>query len=460
MKVLLVEPDYNSKYPPLGLLKIGTYHSNRGDEVRLVRGKIKEPSNWDRIYITALFSFYHDKIIDTILYYKDMVGNDLSKIFLGGAYATLFPDVFFSETGVYPTTGLVNSPNQLGLGDQDATVDSLIPDYSLLSELDYDYGLKDCYFGYATRGCIRKCPFCAVWRLEPEYNSYTGLKCYIKEVNEKYGERQNMVLMDNNVLASNSFERIIEDLVELGFARNAKRNHGSRFIDFNQGLDARLVDKKKAKLLAKICLKPVRLAYDHTRDHKIFERAVRYLADEGFTDFSTYILYNYEDTPSDFYNRLAHCNDLNQKFNIAIYSFPMRYTPLGQRDRTFVGSHWNKKFIRGLQCILNVTRGTVSPGNGFFLRAFGHSAKDFEEICAMPDEYILYRDRYEHNQAEEWRNTFRSLTPLKKKRFFDISCETLSNVRKIQEALEKIKDSKIRKLLEAFITARVENGKK
>ncbi len=262
MRVLLVEPDYKSKFPPLGLLKIGSYHKSRGDEVRLVRGMLKADGHWDRIYVTTLFSFHHHKIIQTIKHYKEALGGDVGRLFVGGVYATLFPNVIFNETGVWPVVGLLNAPNMLGLGDDDAKVDTMIPDYDLLNDIDYDYGLKDCYFGYATRGCIRKCEFCAVWKLEPKFNSYTGLKEYIEEIKSRFGERQNLVLMDNNVLASKQFDRIIGDLVDLNFGNGAKLGLRSRFVDFNQGLDARLLTRDKAKKLAMICLRPVRLAYD------------------------------------------------------------------------------------------------------------------------------------------------------------------------------------------------------
>ncbi|NQU21769.1 MAG: hypothetical protein HQ567_10835 [Candidatus Nealsonbacteria bacterium] len=231
LRVLLVEPDYRAKFPPLGLLKIGTYHRSRGDEVRLVRGVLKDAGYWDRVYVTSLFSFHHRKTIDTILHYKRVVGDDLTRIFVGGVYATLFPKTIFKETGVWPLQGRINSPNLLGLGDDDATVDGLIPDYSLLEELDYEYGLDDCYFGYATRGCVNRCPFCAVPQLEPEFEPYTGLREYVKAIAHKFGERQNLVLMDNNILASNQFTRIIQDMIDLGFQRGAKRNGRERVVD-------------------------------------------------------------------------------------------------------------------------------------------------------------------------------------------------------------------------------------
>jgi hypothetical protein len=448
MRVLLVEPDYKSKFPPLGLLKIGTFHQDRGDEVVFVRG-MNENQHWDRIYITTLFSFHHQKVINTILHYKAMLRNDVSRLFIGGGYATLHPQVIFNETGVYPVCGLLNKPNSLGFGEDDSCIDSLIPDYSLLEQIDYDYGLKDCYFGYATRGCIRHCPFCAVPKLEPEFNGYTGLKKYIENIKEKYGERQNIVLMDNNVLASKEFNRIINDLVELGFEKGAKFNNRSRFVDFNQGLDGRFITKEKAKQLSKICLRPVRVAYDTVTLKDRFEHSIKLLSDAGFTDFSTYILYNFEDkdTSKDFYERLAHCIALNEKLKIDIYSFPMRYTPLDSRDRTYRGKHWNKKMISGLQRIMTVTQGIVMPERSFFERAYGKTPEEFEAYCAMPDYLIMSSRRKDEDnpEAAAWRDGFLQLTPSQKKEYWEVI-----NLSTIDEAITRTTSISIRKLLEAF----------
>lgn len=109
MRVLLVEPDYRTKFPPLGLLKLASYHKNRGDEVSFVRGVQKDGGHWDRVYISTLFSFYHQKVVDTILHYKWSLGDDINRIFVGGAYASMYPDEIFKETGVWPITGLLNA---------------------------------------------------------------------------------------------------------------------------------------------------------------------------------------------------------------------------------------------------------------------------------------------------------------------------------------------------------------
>ena len=41
-KVLLVEPNYKNKYPPMGLMKIATYYRRLGDDVRFFKGNLKD----------------------------------------------------------------------------------------------------------------------------------------------------------------------------------------------------------------------------------------------------------------------------------------------------------------------------------------------------------------------------------------------------------------------------------
>ncbi|RJR54774.1 MAG: cobalamin-binding domain-containing protein [Desulfobacteraceae bacterium] len=444
--ILLVEPDYASRFPPLGLLKIGTYHKERGDNVQFVRGKIKDDTYWDRVYVTSLFSFQHRKTIDTILHYKKMVGNDLDRMFVGGIYASLYPGVIFRETGLFPHVGLLDKPGILG--DDDVIVDSLIPDYSLLESVGYTYGLSDCYFGYATRGCPNRCRFCAVHLIEPDFVHYSGLYSYVDAIRQEYGEKQHLVLMDNNVLASNEFDRIIGDIVRLGFHRGARRNGRKRFVDFNQGVDASLIDREKAKALASICVEPLRLAYDSVKERRVFDRAVRYLGAEGLRDLSAYVLYNWEDGPADLYSRLRHCVELNSELDLYMYTFPMRFAPLDRVDRRHVGPLWTAREIRGLQCILNVTKGLVSHRMDFFLRAFGESPEEFLEIIWMPDRYIVYRNTYEES-AQSWRSTFRKLSESQLREFRDIVGRNDKSA--MHRAYPKLRSRRVRRLVEAHL---------
>ena len=192
-EILLVEPADDHKYPPLGLMKIASYHRQLGDEVTFVRGCSPKAANhfWDRIYITTLFSFDWARLIETVNYYKNNLFGS-SRILVGGIAASLLPDLLYAQTGIYPFRGCLNQPGLLD-PDNDVVVDRLVPDYSILKQVDYEYASADAYIGYTTRGCIRKCSFCAVPDLEPEFIDYIDIKSYIRGIAEQHGEKPHLL---------------------------------------------------------------------------------------------------------------------------------------------------------------------------------------------------------------------------------------------------------------------------
>lgn len=409
-RILLVEPGYLNKYPPLGLMKISNYHKFRGDYVQFIKGldsKIKNQT-WDRIYISTLFTFYWDITIKTIEYYKYST-ESLSNVFVGGVLASLQKDLIAKLTKVNVIKGLLNQPGILDKNDK-IIIDTITPDYSILDDISYDYGLKDSYIGYATRGCPNNCDFCAVNSIEPEFINFLPIKRQIRAIEELYGAKHNLILMDNNVLASSEFEKIISDIIELGFYKGAKLNNKLRYVDFNQGIDIRLLDERKIELLSNIALKPLRLAFDHISLKNKYIKSVKLAAQYKIKHISNYILYNYNDTPVDFYERLKINVELNQQLGTSIYSFPMKYIPLTNHNRKYVGKNWNLKLLRGVQCILLATHGKVGTNIDFFNAAFGKTASEFIEIAMMPEEYIIHRQMHMNNGAKAWRKAYHELS--------------------------------------------------
>lgn len=420
MKILLIEPAYKNKYPPLGLMKVSAFHKQRGDEVSFIKGldKVVRGQLWDRIYITTMFSFHWAETIKTLKYYEFSV-RDPQNFFIGGPMATLMADEIQKETGFYPVKGLLNDKGKLKLSG-DHKVDSMIPDYSILDEIKYKYPASNAYFGYMTRGCVRKCPFCAVPKIEPFYVEYIPLKRQIQMINDKYGEKKDLLLLDNNVLASPKFDKIIDEIKEIGFQKGAKLNSSLRNVDFNQGLDLRLLTKAKMKRLAEVATYPLRIAFDHIGLKEKYIEKIEWAAEHGFRRLSNYILYNYEDTPEDFYERLRINVELNEKLGTQIYSFPMKYIPVTKKDRNFVGKHWTPKYLRSIQCILQATHGVVSPRKEFFEAAFGRSVKEFKKLLIMPAHYIIYREHHKNNGTAEWKDLLSSLTRNQRNDFLTI----------------------------------------
>ena len=416
--ILLIEPNYKNKYPPLGLMKISTFHKQKGDNIVFFKGCSQELKEqlWDRVYISTLFTFYWNISLKTIIFYSKSVKNPL-QVFVGGVMATLLKKEIQDEINVTVIEGLLDQKGKLGYGDDDI-IDDILPDYSLVDQkinqyLDYSYPTNDSYIVYSTRGCIRKCRFCAVPIIEPNFTNSKSINKQVKAIKNNFGEKRNLLLLDNNILASKEFPRIIEEIKSVGFNKGCKliRKTGhkkqvlERHVDFNQGLDARLITEEKMSLLSEISIEPMRIAFDDIKYKNLYIEKLRLAAEYGIKTLSNYILYNFEDTPEDFYERLKVNIELNEEFyrkglKSEIWSFPMKYTPIrGEycKNRKFIGEHWNKKYLRGIQCILLATRGVVGPKRHFFEKAFGKDVKEFLKILVLPETYIIYRNSHLDN---------------------------------------------------------------
>ncbi|MBI9083509.1 MAG: hypothetical protein JEZ11_07920 [Desulfobacterales bacterium] len=458
-RILLVEPGYKTKFPPMGLMKISAYHKNLGHEVTFVKG-INEParfSYWDKIYISTLFTFNWKETIDTIWYYFRSLKEDSSRIAVGGILATLLKDDLMNTFGFPPIPGVLDKPGMLGFDDK-LIVDEMIPDYTLFDETPYEYTLiDDCYFGYSTRGCVNSCEFCGVPILEPEFIEYRGLKPYVNQIKELYGEKHNLVLFDNNVLASKKFKAIINDIIDLGFGVGAKLDKRKRHVDFNQGIDARLMTKEKVRLLSKIAIHPLRIAFDHIKFEKLYRKKVLLAAGFEIRNLSNYILYNFDDTPEDLWKRLEINITLNEENDLKIYSFPMKYIPLTAKDRSYINEpNWNWQFIRGVQRILNVLKGTVMTSRDFFYRAFGESTEEFIKILHMPEELMMSRGKVPGANEIDWNEKFTSLTKNEKKKLLQILCKYRDR-KSLNAAISKTKSLKLKNILEYYRKHEVED---
>ena len=585
-KVLLIEPDYKNKYPPMGLMKLATYYRMVGDDVRFYKGDMKVLAadlicedllnhleicfpevfwktyyptmlefikvgkysifeneevfeyetvkdallefrkrfkekeyftnpRFDKVGITTLFTFYWNKTIDTINFAKQLCKKE-EDVMVGGIMSTLLPDEVFEAPGIRPFEGLLNHPGDID--DNDIIIDELPPDYSILEEIDYKYPANNAYFAYMTRGCVNKCKFCAVPKLEPQYCDYISLKKQIEITNNRFGVQKDLLLLDNNVLASSNYENIINEIKECGFEKGAtycpsneyeimisnlkdsyndrayirkaikiyneiidklkddkertelyqrlekkhclyyytatkeyilelddyvrplyekthKPSKRKRIVDFNQGIDSRLITKQNMDKLSEVNIYPLRIAFDHWELRDIYERSIRIPVNCGIKNLSNYLLYNFEDKPEHLYYRLRMNVDLCEELGASIYSFPMKYHPINDKEyfknRNYIGKHWNRKFIRAVQAVLNSTKGKIGKGVAFFEEAFGRDIDEFMKILWMPETFIIYRRIYDANLRErladryttkteydcdltnEWWEKFSALTPEK-----------------------------------------------
>ena len=470
-------------------------------------GEYRKHPRWDWVGVTTMFTFYWDITIETIEFAKTMV-KDVKNLMVGGVLASIQPNEIEAATGIKPHCGTLHTPGEIDK-DDNRIIDELPLDYSILDEIEYEYPDSGAFYSYATRGCIRQCPFCAVPIIEPKYQPYLSLQERIKRTRRLFGDQRNLLLMDNNVLASSELSKIIDDIKACGFAKGAKfiepnqydiaiRNlrlhindrayirkcfkllkefnemksftltqrtiiyglrekYGflhietctrealistyrefapyfqrkynkqkgkQRFVDFNQGVDARLFNDKIVSLLSEIAIRPLRIAFDNIRDKDVYVKAVTMSVKHGIKDFSNYLLYNFKDKPIDLYNRLKLNVDKCEELGVSIYSFPMKYHPVKgehSHDRDFIGEHWNRKYIRAIQAILNATKGKVGRGQSFFEEAFGKDENEFQELLMMPETFLLYRFFFRDlGYTQRWRDDMAKLSTEERKELYPI----------------------------------------
>ena len=437
--ILLIEPSYKNKYPPLGLMKIAQYHGPRGkrDRVRFIKGEDASVlgTAWDRIYVTTLFTFEYAKITQTIDFAIKAANGHVDRIFVGGIAASLMYERFLTEPrwhGIRLIRGLLDKAPAISLqldefaeelyaDDRNGTpIEDLIPDYGILDQIRYRYPVHDAYFTYTSRGCIRKCSFCGVPKLEGPQRDTESLSGFVRAIDDLYGPKKGLMLMDNNVVASPRFKEIIAEIRDLGFTPGAKLQRANerpiqRRVDFNQGVDARILCKDKVFLreLSSICLQPLRIAFDHIGLKGPYEKAVRFAHEFGLVELSNYMLYNFHDSPADLFERMRLNVALNEELHVRIWSFPMRYQPTDRPDRGHIGEKWCRYQLRSMQTILQATHGVVSGEPDFFKRAFGDTVEDYERILLMPNDYIFNRDWFErfdgNAEFEEYKAEARKL---------------------------------------------------
>ena len=240
-----------------------------------------------------------------------------------------------------------------------------MPDYNILGQIDYAYPVSDGYFAYTSRGCIRKCGFCGVPKLEGAQRDTESLSGLVRAIDEVRSEEE-LILMDNNVVASPRFKEIIAEIRDLGFVPDAnirrphKRVPVHRRVDFNQGVDARILRRSPC-----ICAnspdlsKAIADCIRSLRTEEVYEQAIRYAHEFGLVELSNYMLYNFQDSPADLFERMRLNVSFNEELEVRIWSFPMRYQPTDRPDRGCVGTKWTRYQLRSMQIMLQATHGVV-----------------------------------------------------------------------------------------------------
>lgn len=175
---------------------------------------------------------------------------------------------------------------------------------------------------FTSRGCIRNCSFCLVPKLEGALIEYDDWE--VKPI-----------ICDNNLLATSQshFDKVIDRLLDAGI----------KGVDFNQGLDARILTDHHARRFAELPKDTiVRLAWDHISTEKLYRESFERLVIAGVkpSQIRTYVLIGYNDTPEDARYRLESVRSLGALPN------PMRFQPLDAlRRNSYVGANWSNDLL-------------------------------------------------------------------------------------------------------------------
>lgn len=231
MKVALVDVD-GHHFPNLALMKLSAWHKKQGDIVEWYQPLFSRP---DKIYASKVFTFTPD--------YVD--------------YSADAPEPYRGGTGYGMMSVL------------DDEVENMTPDYSIYPNFENA-------IGFLTRGCIRKCKWCVVPKKEGDIRQ-------VASIEKISAGRRDIVLMDNNFLAAD--REFVKEQLSIA-ARNKYR------IDFNQGLDARLIDEENADWLSKCkYIRYLRFSCDTMSMLPYIKNTVNLLRKSGYSkDVFVYVL--------------------------------------------------------------------------------------------------------------------------------------------------------------------------
>ena len=269
MRIGLIDVDGHN-YPNLPLMKISAWHKAKGDSVEWYStwGGLCEP--YDKVYMSKVFSFTPD--VDYPIYAKEIQKG-------GSGYCISLVD----GQEVY------DKSKDIGLPDE---IEHIYPDYSIYPELT-----EDTAYGLLTRGCPRGCGFCHVGVKEGRC-SYK-----VADLSEFWRGQKKIVLCDPNILACKDHMELLQQLVD----SKAK-------VNFNQGVDIRLVNDRNMELLKQIKLDGIHFAFDRWQDREIIEPKLRKFAETGFNKdrgkVMVYILCNYDTTIEQDIYRIQLCREL------------------------------------------------------------------------------------------------------------------------------------------------------
>ena len=274
MRIGLIDVDGHN-FPNIPLMKLSAWHKAQGDEVEWYSPMFS--GHMDKVYMSKVFSFTPD--------YEYFV--DADEVIKGGSgYCISLVD----GKEVFDRSKDIQLPPE---------VEHIYPDYSL-------YGITDTAYGFLTRGCPRGCDFCIV-------ESKEGRRSYkVADLKEFWNGQKNIVLCDPNILACREWKDLLQQLID-----------SKAWVDFNQGLDIRLMTEEKALMLKQIKTKNLHFAWDRYEDTQMiipkFEMFKR-VTNIDYRKLGVYVLCNFNTTLEQDLARIYTLRDLGFSPYVMLYN--------------------------------------------------------------------------------------------------------------------------------------------
>ena len=261
MRIGLIDVDRTS-FPNLVLMKLSAHHKSRGDQVEWWNGLLK----YDRVYKAKVFDDTYSEDIEWCI--------NADEIIKGGTGYDL----------------------QNKLPEE---IEHIKPDYDL-------YNINDTAYGFLTRGCPRGCPFCIVKDKEG------GRSHQVADLGEFWNGETRIVLLDPNITASRECEKLFDDLINTG-----------KEIEFNQGIDVRLITDKGVDQLNQMKLKMLHFAWDNY-EFKTYEKlkTIRPQLRYDSRSLRVYVLTNFNTTFEQDLERIIKLRELDFDPYVMIYDKP------------------------------------------------------------------------------------------------------------------------------------------